>query len=553
MLSPVRLHLRHAGALAALLSSLTMSLSGSSSASANPLPAPWNPDQGDGTYRNPLLFLDFPDPDGIRVGDDYFLVCSTFSHEPGLLLLKSRDLVNWRQVGYALSRLQPPEFFAKPRRGCGVWAPSLRHHDGRFWIFYPDPDFGIYVVTATEFGGPWSEPTLVKAGRGLIDPCPLWDDDGQAYLIHGWAKSRAGINNVLTLHRLSPDGSRVLDPGRIIIDGAAFPGCTTLEGPKLYKRGGWYYVFAPAGGVEHGWQSVFRARDIWGPYEERRVLAQGATPINGPHQGAWIETPGGESWFIHFQDRGPFGRIPHLQPLRWRDDGWPVIGRDADNDGCGEPVLRQAKPVVGGASGPVLTLPAGDEFDDPGLGLQWQWEAHHEDVWFSLSAAPGALRLFAQPAASLWDAPNGLTQRALGPRSTVTTELVFAPRAPGERAGLVVMGRDYTWIGLRQTSAGPRIVRGVCRGADQGNRVEEETVGPLVSAGRAQLRVQVAEGASWIVSYSLDAGATWTSLGEPFAARQGVWVGARLGLFALTASGSGAGGYADFPWWRVAP
>ena len=514
------------------------------------VPTPISADCGDGTYRNPVLFLDFSDPDGVRVGDEYHLVCSTFSHEPGLLLLQSSDLVNWRTVGHALSRLQPADFYSRPRRGCGVWAPTLRHHDGRFWIFFPDPDFGIYVITSTEFAGPWSEPVLVKAGKGLIDPCPLWDDDGAAYLIHAWAKSRSGICNVLTVHRMRPDGTRVLDEGKVVIDGSAFPGCHTLEGPKLYKRDGWYYVFAPAGGVATGWQSVFRSRSIWGPYEERRVLAQGSTPINGPHQGAWIETPQGESWFFHFQDRGVFGRILHLQPMRWRADGWPVIGAADAGAVCGEPVLRNEKPRTGSA-GPAFAFPAGDEFDGPALGVQWQWEARHDERWYSLSAAPGALRLFARPAANLWDASNVLTQRALGPRSTVTTELVFAPAAEGERAGLVVMGRDYTWIGLRRDADGVRVVRGTCIGADTGNRQEAEVLGPLVAAGRVQLRVDVAEGAPWTIAFSLDSGRTWTPLGEPFAAREGIWVGARLGLFAVTPTGASAAGHADFPWWRV--
>ena len=514
------------------------------------VPTPILADCGDGTYRNPVLFLDFSDPDGVRVGDEYHLVCSTFSHEPGLLLLQSSDLVNWRTVGHALSRLQPADFYSRPRRGCGVWAPTLRHHDGRFWIFFPDPDFGIYVITSTEFAGPWSEPVLVKAGKGLIDPCPLWDDDGSAYLVHAWAKSRSGINNVITLHRMSADGSRVLDEGRVVIDGAAFPGCHTIEGPKLYKRDGWYYVFAPAGGVATGWQSVFRSRSLWGPYEERRVLAQGFSPINGPHQGAWIETPGGQSWFFHFQDRGVFGRILHLQPMRWRADGWPVIGAADAGAVCGEPVLRNEKPRTASA-GPSLAFPTGDEFDGPALGVQWQWEARHDERWYSLSAAPGALRLFARPAANLWDASNVLTQRALGPRSTVTTELVFAPAAEGERAGLVVMGRDYTWIGLRRDADGVRVVRGTCIGADTGNRQEAEVLGPLVAAGRVQLRVDVAEGAPWTIAFSLDSGRTWTPLGEPFAAREGIWVGARLGLFAVTPTGASAAGHADFPWWRV--
>jgi beta-xylosidase len=514
-------------------------------------PALWSSDQGDGTYRNPLLFSDFPDPDGVRVGDDYYLVCSTFAHEPGLLLLQSRDMVNWRTVGYALSHLAPAGTYAQPRRGCGVWAPTLRHHAGRFWIFYPDPDFGIYVTTSAEFAGPWSDPVLVKAGKGLIDPCPLWDDDGSAYLVHGWAKSRSGINNVLTLHRLSPDASRVLDTGEIIIDGAAFSGCHTLEGPKLYKRDGWYYVFAPAGGVATGWQSVFRARDIWGPYEERRVLAQGSTSVNGPHQGAWIDTPAGESWFFHFQDRGAFGRILHLQPMRWLDDGWPVIGGAAADAICGEPVDRHRMPVTATGGAAMVALSASDDFDGPTLGLQWQWEARHAESWYSFSAAPGALRLFAQKAVNLWDAPNVLTQRALGPRSTVTTELVFAPAVVGERAGLVVMGRDFAWIGLQQTAEGPRVVRGTCLGADTGNRAETTVTGPLVPGGRVQFRVQVGEDVPWTLSFSLDTGQTWSPLGEPFVAREGIWVGARLGLFALASQDKLAAGHADFPWWRV--
>lgn len=514
-------------------------------------PAPWSSDQGDGTYRNPILFSDFPDPDGVRVGDDYFLVCSTFAHEPGLLLLQSSDLVNWRAVGYALARLTPTEFYAQPRRGCGVWAPSLRHHAGLFWIFFPDPDFGIYVTTATEFAGPWSEPVLVKGAKGMIDPCPLWDDDGTAYLVHGWAKSRAGINNVLTLHRMRPDGLGLLDEGRIVVDGAAFRGCHTLEGPKLYKRDGWYYIFAPAGGVATGWQSVFRARDIWGPYEERRVLAQGSTPVNGPHQGAWIESATGESWFFHFQDRGAFGRILHLQPMRWCADGWPVIGAAGETALCGVPVLLHSKPLVATGGAQVSPLPASDDFDGPALGLQWQWEASHDGRWYSLSAAPGALRLFSQAGANLWEAPNVLTQCALGPRSTVVTEFAFAPAAIGERAGLVIMGRDYAWIGLQLTADGPRVVRGTCLGADAGNRGETTVTGPLVPEGRVQLRVQIAEGLPWTIAFSLDGGRTWSPLGAPFAAREGIWVGARLGVFALAPTGAPVAGHADFPWWRV--
>jgi beta-xylosidase len=509
---------------------------------------PWLADVGDGTFRNPVLFQDFSDPDGIRVGDDYYLVCSTFSHEPGLMLLQSKDMVNWRLVGHALERLVPAEFFAEPRRGCGVWAPALRHHAGKFWIFYPDPDHGLYVITAENFAGPWSAPHLIKAGKGLIDPCPLWDDDGRAYMVHGWAKSRAGINNLITLHEIAPDGSRVLDEGRVIIDANKLPGYRTLEGPKIYKRDGWYWVFAPAGGVEEGWQSVFRSKNIWGPYEDRIVLEQGKTPVNGPHQGAWIDTPSGEHWFFHFQDRGPFGRIMHLQPMRWRDDGWPVMGVDADDDGRGEPVLVHPKPATGAPAQPILALPASDDFDEPTLGLQWQWEGGRRDGWYSLSAAPGSLRLFAQPAANLWVAPHVLTQRVLGPRSIVTTAIASHGAA---RAGLVVMGRDYTSLELVVRDGGTRIVRRTCRDADKGNRDEAEIAGPIAPGGRALFRVQIAEGESWVFSCSVDDGASWTDLGETFAARKGIWVGARVGVFALAAADGPANGHADVAWFRV--
>jgi beta-xylosidase len=347
-------------------------------------PAAWNPDLGDGRYQNPVLFADYSDPDAIRVGEDYWLTASSFSHVPGLPILHSRDLVNWTIVGHALPRLIPLDHFSVPRHGGGVWAPAIRFHRGKFWIFYPDPDFGIYAVTATDPRAAWSEPVLVKAGKGLIDPCPFWDDDGKAFLIHGWAKSRSGQNNLITLHELSADGSRVVDgDGHVIIDeNKAGRGLHTLEGPKLYKRGGTYWIFAPVNGVQTGEQAVYRATDIRGPYEVRIVLGRGSSPINGPHQGAWVDTPAGENWFLHFQDRDTFGRVVHLQPMAWGDDGWPRMGTAvATGAEAGEPVIAHRKPRVAsgdGAPTSFSTPATSDEFDRPQLGLQWQWQANPE-------------------------------------------------------------------------------------------------------------------------------------------------------------------------------
>ena len=297
------------------------------SAQAPSQPA-WVPNRGDSTYTNPVLYADYSDPDVIRVGGDYYMTASSFNAVPGLPVLHSRDMVNWRLIGHALPRLSPEDLFATPQHGKGPWAPALRHHDGRFWIYYPEPDLGIFVVTATNPAGPWSTPVLVRGGKGLIDPCPLWDGNGRVYMVHAWARSRAGFANVLTLNRLSADGLYAEDEGTVIIDGDKIPGYRTLEGPKFYKRKGEYWFFAPAGGVKSGWQSVFRSKAVDGPYESRIVFEQGSTDINGPHQGAWVDTPAGEDWFFHFQDLDAYGRVVHLQPMKWRKDGWPVSGHD---------------------------------------------------------------------------------------------------------------------------------------------------------------------------------------------------------------------------------
>ncbi len=332
----------------------------------------WSADLGDGTFANPVLHADYSDPDVVRVGDDYWMTASSFGHVPGLPILHSRDLVNWTLVGHALPRLVPEEVFRVPQHGKGVWAPAIRHHAGRFWIYYPDPDFGIYVTTAVDPRGAWSPPSLVLPGKGLIDPCPLWDDDGSVWLVHAWARSRAGFNNVITLRRLTADGLAAADDGGVVIvDGNELPGYSTLEGPKLYKRRGEYLLFAPAGGVATGWQSVFRARDIRGPYRSRIVLDQGRSAVNGPHQGAWVDTPAGatpgEDWFLHFQDKGPYGRIVHLEPMTWSEDGWPIIGWDPDGNGRGEPVTRWRKPAL--PPQPAAAPPTSDELDGDALGL----------------------------------------------------------------------------------------------------------------------------------------------------------------------------------------
>jgi beta-xylosidase len=526
------------------LSALLLGLAGSSER------APWVPDLGDGRYRNPILFADYSDPDAIRVGDDFYLTASSFNAVPGLPILHSKDLVGWRLINHALKHLVPEASFATPQHGGGVWAPCLRFHQGRYLIYYGDPDHGIHVVTAADPAGAWSEPVLVKPGRGLIDPTPLFDDDGRAWLLHAWAKSRAGFNNVLTLHELSADGLHVIDAGRVVIDGDRLPGYRTLEGPKLYKRNGWYWVFAPAGGVREGWQSAFRARSIQGPYEDRIVLAQGGTPVNGPHQGALVETASGESWFLHFQDRGAYGRIVHLQPTVWKD-GWPVMGSDPDGDGTGEPVPSFRKPQTGAAQAVVVPATS-DAFVGPRLGLQWQWPANPRPEWYSLTQSPGALRLRAQPAAAgnLHAQANLLLQKLPAPELVVETSLRFAPAAAGEKAGLIVFGDSYAWIGVEKAADGLRVRQVVANDARAGG-AEVEAASAALRTATVGLRVEVREGARCQFSYSED-GVRFTPLGESFQATVGRWIGSKVGLFAVAAAGAKDAGHADFESFEVA-
>lgn len=517
----------------------------------SPTSPPWVPDCRDGTYRNPVLHADYSDPDAIRVGDDYWMTSSSFNHVPALPILHSRDLVNWTLVNHALPVQTPAGHFAQPRHGQGVWAPSIRHHAGKFWIFYPDPDFGLYMINADDPRGTWSAPQLVKTGKGLIDPCPLWDDDGQAYLVHAWAKSRAGICNLLTLHRLAPDGTRVLDEGTVIIDANLLPGWKTLEGPKLYKRGGAYYLFAPAGGVAEGYQGVFRADNIWGPYEGRVVLAQGSTPVNGPHQGAWVDTPAGEHWFLHFQELPAYGRVVHLQPMRWREDGWPVMGLNPDGGGKGEPALIHRKPTL--PEQPLAVPATSDDFDGPPLGLQWQWQANPSPEWGSLTAEPGALRLPCMPMPqpkSHWMTPHLLMQKFCAPDFTATTRLRFAPALASDHAGLIVFGHDYAWLGLRKERQALKLVLAICREAHRGAEeivVETQAITETV----IHLRVTVERGGRCHFSFSLD-GDSFVPIGPTFQAKSSYWVGAKVGLFAATQPGYVPAGAACFDWFRIA-
>lgn len=497
-------------------------------------------------YTNPILYADYSDPDVIRVGSDYYMVASTFHFSPGIPVLKSRDLVHWTIIGHVLPRLPFGPLYDMPgphtlddtisrpiggtKYASGVWAPSIRHHQGLFYVYWATPDEGVFMATASDPAGPWSPVTHVIAQAGLEDPCPFWDDDGQAWLVH----SKVGAGPLI-LHRMSPDGKTVLDEGEVIAeDKEKLP---ILEGPKLYKRNGWYYIFAPIGGVERGPQAVGRARNIRGPYEWRTVLEPGTTPIQGPHQGGWVETPSGQGWFAHFNSTGAFGRIVHLQPVVWRDD-WPIMGQPIPGKDSGQPVSSFAMPDTGHAPTDDR-LQDSDEFASAQLGLQWSWNHNPLDGAWSLAERPGWLRLEAQPAQHLVTARNTLTQILEGPRPAYTTRLDVGGMAEGQRAGLTLFGVRPSWIGVVREGGRNRIVL-----ASEG----VETTGPELAGRTVELRAEVSEGQSVRYSYSLD-GSTFTPLGDPiWLARFSWWKGSRPALFSFT---RGASGTADFDWFHV--
>ncbi|MBR1564873.1 MAG: glycoside hydrolase 43 family protein [Paludibacteraceae bacterium] len=518
---------------------------------------PWQADLGNGHYRNPVLMVDYSDPDVCRVGDDYYMTSSSFNCVPGLQLLHSRDLLNWKVVGAALPD-RVPYLEGGKQLGKGVWAPSIRFHNGMFYIFYGDPDKGIIRLTSTSVEGPWEE-KLVMPASGYIDPCPLWDEDGRVWLVHALAGSRAGLKSVLLMAELDSTASRVITPSRIIFDGHLTQ--PTCEGPKLYKRNGWYYIFTPAGGVRTGWQTVLRSRKVYGPYEEKIVLEQGKTGINGPHQGAWVTTGTGEDWFIHFQDRGAYGRVVHMQPMKWVED-WPVMGKQ------GEPVSEYRRPVINNTAADN-TDDYIDDFDSVALGLDWQWMAAPDSKWYYCNSGESLLRLFS--VSYVWtgerhdewslhewlqNAPNLLMQKFPAENFTVTARVRLNPGKDimGEVGGIVISGEKYHYLALRNE------VDRICIVAN--GRKESGSLKPGEWVWlQARITMQDKNTAQCGFYYSSD-GKKWNKAVDKLSVRQekNSWIGCKAGLFCLRPLKPGKGpgfqtyndgGSLDVDFWHV--
>lgn len=521
----------------------------------------WSPDNGNGTYTNPVINADYSDPDVCVAGEDYYLTASSFNCIPGLPVIHSKDLVNWEIVGHAVKELEPKQEFDRPSHGNGIWAPSIRYHNGEFYIYWGDPDYGVFMVKTKDPAGEWSKPLCVIPGKGLIDTTPLWDDDGRCYLVNAYANSRSRFASVIAIRELSADGTKPIGNPVIIYDGNGTES-RTCEGPKIYKRDGWYWVMFPAGGVPTGFQVAMRSKNPFGPYESKVVLAQGKTKINGPHQGAWVHTKFGEDWFLHFQDKEAYGRVVHLQPVTWKDN-WPVMGVDKDGDYCGEPVTTYRKPKTSGKV-QVVNPAESDEFSDTRLGLQWQWHANYNET-FGMPTAFGSYRVYTHKVSekfqNLWEVPNLLLQKTPADKFTATTKIRFTSKDQNQTGGLLMMGLDYSGLVVKRVGNDFQLLQISCKSADKGKPQTEQLIATLKPTAVDQIdyqpgthidiymRMSVNDGKMHF-SYSLD-GKKYTKCGTEFTMREGKWIGAKIGFVAYEPGQKTNRGWIDADWFRV--
>jgi len=531
----------------------------------------WSPDNGDGTYTNPVINADYSDPDVCvgPSGEDYYMTASSFQCTPGLPILHSRDLVNWEIVGYALKSLYEgdcklTEHYNKVQHGNGVWAPSIRYHQGEYYIYWGDPDHGVYMVKTKNPAGEWEKPVCVIRGKGYIDTTPLWDEDGRCYLVNGWANSRSKFASVLTVREMSADGTKAIGQPVIVFDGNGTEN-RTCEGPKFYKRDGWYWIMCPAGGVPEGFQLAMRSKSPYGPYEAKKVLQQGKTAINGPHQGAWVHTKYGEDWFLHFQDKEAYGRVMHLNPVDW-STGWPIMGKK------GEPVTTYKKPK---SSGTVVVNPVeSDEFNAPTIGRQWQWQANYDEK-FGVPTAFGTMRIYTHKLdtdwKNLWTVPNMLLQKTPADEFTVTAKLRFTSKADGQMGGIIMMGHNYQALVVRREGREFKLLILTCQDADRGKAQQEELITTLKPTAEdkidykpgihediyLQLRVSnaqagAAHGGKPLVSFAWSQnGKKFTPCGSQYEMKQGKWIGAKFGFVAVDTNPKTDRGWIDADWIRV--
>ena len=381
-------------------------------------------DQGNGTYINPVMPGDFSDLDVISVGADFYAISSTMQYSPGIVLLHSKDLVHWSILGHAvpdLTALDPELGWNRMnRQGRGIWAGALRYHAGEFWIYFGTPDQGIYMTRAKDLRGPWSLPKLVLAEPGWDDPCPFWDDDGEAYLVatHFAAEGPASTRYNIHLFKMRPGGDSLFEGEDKIIHQSK-----GSEANKLYKFHGTYYHFFSEVRAEGRVPMIERAENLNGPWEMHQLMHVHPATDKEPNQGGLIQVSSGHWYFVTHLGRGDWdGREGVLLPVTWID-GWPIPGA-VGPDQIGTMAWEGEMPL---SSVKEPTLNLSDEFDGPTLNPAWEWRYQPRSDGWSLTKHKGFLRLQALPSLRAGDfhsVPDVLTQRSYrSKRSRVTVRL----------------------------------------------------------------------------------------------------------------------------------
>lgn len=511
----------------------------------------WKSDLENGTYKNPILYTDYSDSDAIRVKDTFYMTASSFNFIPGLPILISKDLVNWSLVNYATHEI-PFDDYKIPAHSRGIWAPSIRYHDNKFWIFVGMPDEGIFMTNTDNPLRKWSKLKCIKKVKGFIDPCPLWDDDGKAYIVHAYAKSRIGFKSKLGIFEMSSDCESCISEDKFIFDGTKTQ--PTIEGPKIYKKNGYYYILAPAGGVKNGWQTALRSKNIYGPYEEKIVMSRGDTNINGPHQGALVDTELGEEYFLHFQDKGVYGRVTHLQPVEWKEE-WPIIGIDKNKTGTGNPVEMFNKPKT-----KVNIIPEKIEYSDyfksGKYRLEWQWMANFKKEFLKEDRNIDGLLLnnlntTGEEKALIWNSANILTQKIVGPEFICETKIDFANMIENSKAGLVILGDEYASLVIEKHKDSLKIIY-LESETKNNNKYENiiEVSDITTTKNIIYFKLKFYKNETCRFYYSLD-DINWKCFKDIFSPKGGTWVGARIGIYAIKDSKEDEVSYAKFLYMKI--
>lgn len=517
----------------------------------------WTADNGNGTYSNPLFYEEFEDPDPVRVGNDYYLASTTMHMNPAVIVMHSKDLVNWELASYCADKLDfgPPYRLEDGRGiyGAGIWAPSIRYHEGMFYVFCNVNNAGLQVYRSKSASGPWERNQL----PGRHDQSVLFDDDlGKIFIISG-GRSPYPIDEIAPDLRSFVPGAR----HQLTVPQGQRMG----EGHHLYKIKGKYYdISAIPGGTVN--QMVAKADSIDGPWTVTTMVdgeslgVPTVTPSRAApndrglwlHQGGMCDTPSGQWWSIIMSDHGSAGRMVSLVPITW-DDDFPLIGLPGN--------LRKApntwvKPDTGVSQEQKPAFVHDDNFDGGKLNPLWQWNHAPDDTKWSLTEKPGVLRLHSLPAVNYYAARNSICQRPPAPESIMTVEMDASGLAVGDNAGLALLSSPSSWIGLVKTADGLTLQmadavggRGNRRGnaVDEGGAAGNVTKGPDNSPAHIWFRVHCNfDTDQSVFSWSAN-GKDFQTLGSPVTTRFQLqtFQGVRPSLFNFNTTGQ-PGGYADF-------